>query len=182
MVVCTAMLSRWGHSWDKYRLVNGGLVVVSMSILAMGVLGPLWRRVFGALEPGAFSLQDIGGLIAITMFVALIAGIGFVCMIVPAQTIIQERAPVAIRGRVFSIQFMLSNVLSVLPLIFLGGLADVFGVAETLTGLAVVLFVITLMSIRVSRLNSDSVNRPPLGEHPTHGHGVHSAVPSSPGD
>jgi hypothetical protein len=110
MVVCTAVLSRWGHDWDKYRLVNAGLAVVSLSILGLGVLGPLWRQVFGPLEPGAFNLQHIGGMIAITMFVALVAGIGFVCMIVPAQTIIQERAPVTIRGRVFSIQFMLSNV------------------------------------------------------------------------
>jgi MFS family permease len=179
MVVCTAVLSRWGHDWNKYRLVNAGLIVVSLSILALGVIGPLWRQAFGPLEPGTFNLQDIGGMVAITMAVALIAGTGFVCMIVPAQTIIQERAPVSIRGRVFSIQFMLSNVLSVIPLIFLGGLADVFGVAETLTGLAVTLLLITVISIRVSRANSDSTDSSPLGEPPARGPGIESAIPSS---
>ncbi|MFN0072269.1 MAG: MFS transporter, partial [Chloroflexota bacterium] len=159
MVVCTALLSRWGHGLNRYQLVNGGLFVVSIAILAMGAVGPVWHNVFGVGEAGAFDLHHVGGLLATTMTIALLAGIGFVCMIVPAQTIIQERAPVAIRGRVFSIQFMLSNVLSVIPLLFLGGLADVIGVARTLTGLALLLIVITLISVRVSRMNSDQVGQ-----------------------
>jgi hypothetical protein len=182
MVLCTAILSRWGHGWNKFRLVNGGLAVVSVAILALGLMGPLWRRAFGTLQAGAFDPHHIGGMIAITMPLALVAGLGFVCMIVPAQTIIQERAPGAIRGRVFSIQFMLSNVLSVLPLIFLGELADIFGVSETLTGLAATLILIVALSIRVSRANSDSTDQAPAAESQPREHAIESALPSSPGE
>jgi len=182
MVVCTAILSRLGHGWDKYRLVNGGLVVVSLAILCLGLLSPLWQRFYGALPQGDFDVKHLGGMLAITMSVAFVAGVGFVCMIVPAQTIIQERAPVAIRGRVFAVQLMLSNVLSVLPLIFLGGLADVIGVAETLTGLAVVLILISFISIRVSRSNTDQVDPSEVDAPPTRGQPIGPVLPAAPGD
>ena len=182
MVVCTAILSRLGHGWDKYRLVNGGLVVVSLAILCLGLLSPLWQRFNGALPQGEFNVGHLGGMLAITMSVAFVAGVGFVCMIVPSQTIIQERAPVAIRGRVFSIQLMLSNVLSVLPLIFLGGLADVIGVAQTLTGLAVVLILISFISIRVSRSNTDQEDSSGADAPPTRGQLIGPVLPASPGD
>jgi hypothetical protein len=74
---------------------------------------------------------------------------------------------------------MLSNVLSVLPLIFLGELADIFGVSETLTGLAASLILILVVSIRVSRANNDSTDQAPAGEPPPLGHAMESAVPSS---
>jgi len=164
MVVCTAILSRAGPRLDKYRLVNAGLAVVSLAIFALGLVGPVWSWFFGVIDGAPFSFTNLAGPIGVSMVVGLIAGLGFVCMIVPAQTIIQERAPVAVRGRVFSIQFMLSNVLSVLPLIFLGGLADIIGVARTLTGLALVLFFITYVSIRVSRANSNTPESSPLEE------------------
>ena len=51
---------------------------------------------------------------------------------VPAQTFLQERAPVELRGRVFAVQLMLSNFASIVPLLLLGGLADVIGVDRTL--------------------------------------------------
>lgn len=160
MVGCTALLSRVGHRLDKYRLVNAGLIVVSLSIFALGLLGPVWRRLYGLPELDGFDPHHVGGPLAVTMIVALIAGCGFVSMIVPAQTIIQEWAPVAIRGRVFSVQFMLSNVLSVLPLLFMGGLADIIGVARTLTLLGLVLFGVTAISIQVSRANSRAALSP----------------------
>lgn len=155
MVVCTAILSRAGPRLDKYRLVNAGLAVVSLAILALGLVGPIGHRLFGAPDGGQFSFTHIAGPIGVSMVVGLIAGVGFVCMIVPAQTIIQERAPAAVRGRVFSVQFMLSNVLSVLPLIFLGGLADVIGVDRALMLLGAGLLGLTFLSIRFSRSASD---------------------------
>jgi MFS family permease len=151
MFAGTLVFSRFGHRFNKYRLVNAGLIVVSTAIFALGIVGPAWRRFVGPVVPDGVELQHLGLLIWVVMAMALVAGFGFVSMIVPSQTIIQERAPVSIRGRVFSIQFMLSNVLSIVPLVFLGGLADLIGVARTLIVLGVALFVITYASIMISR-------------------------------
>jgi hypothetical protein len=64
---------------------------------------------------------------AAVMAVTLVAGVGFAGIIVPAQTILQERAPVDSRARIFAVQLMLGSVASVVPLLFIGGIADVVG-------------------------------------------------------
>jgi MFS family permease len=66
-------------------------------------------------------------LTAAVMAMTLFAGVGFACIIVPAQTILQERAPADSRARIFAVQLMLGSVASVVPLLFIGGIADVVG-------------------------------------------------------
>src|SRR5207245_4112749 len=67
-------------------------------------------------------LGEVSILVPPIMCLALIAGLGFVAIMVPAQTFLQERAPVELRGRVFAVQLMLSNFASIVPLLLLGGL------------------------------------------------------------
>jgi hypothetical protein len=83
------------------------------------------------------------------MALALIAGLGFVAIMVPAQTFLQERAPVVLRGRVFAVQLMLSNFASIVPLLLLGGLADVIGVDKTLLLIALLIALAGWISVRI---------------------------------
>jgi MFS family permease len=84
------------------------------------------------------------------MALALIAGFGFVAIMVPAQTFLQERAPVELRGRVFAVQLMLSNFASIVPLLLLGGLADVIGVDTTLLLIGLLIAVAGTISLRIA--------------------------------
>jgi len=84
------------------------------------------------------------------MALALVAGFGFVSIMVPAQTFLQERAPVELRGRVFAVQLMLSNVASIVPLLLLGGLADVIGVDKTLLLIGVLIAVAGVISVQIA--------------------------------
>ena len=72
-------------------------------------------------------------LVPPVMALALIAGFGFVVDHgARLRRLLQERAPVELRGRVFAVQLMLSNLASIVPLLLLGGLADLIGVDVTL--------------------------------------------------
>jgi hypothetical protein len=62
--------------------------------------------------------------------------------------LLQERAPVAARGRVFAVQFSLANLFSVIPLLSIGGLADVLGVGRVILAIAVVLMAIAIWTSR----------------------------------
>jgi MFS family permease len=73
------------------------------------------------------------------MLATLAAGVGFACIIVPAQTILQERAPAASRGRIFAVQLMLGSVASVVPLLFIGEIADLIGTTWVFMGLGIAL-------------------------------------------
>src|SRR5207302_7208910 len=96
------------------------------------------------------TLGEVSVLVPAVMFLALIAGFGFVAIMVPAQTFLQERAPVELRGRVFAVQLMLSNFASILPLLLLGGLADLIGVDKTLVLIGLLIAIAGLVSVRIA--------------------------------
>jgi MFS family permease len=153
MVLGTMLISRLGHHWEPQRLIVGGLIVVGLSLALLGMLRPIANLVTRA-PVGAYELASDGPslwLLSTVMLTTLIAGIAFVAIIVAAQTIIQFRAPVAIRGRVFAVQLMLSNAVSILPLVFLGGLADLIGVGRALLLLGLGVLLAAALTVRAHR-------------------------------
>ncbi|HEY2594613.1 MAG TPA: hypothetical protein VGK33_11995, partial [Chloroflexota bacterium] len=95
-------------------------------------------------------LGEVSVVVMPVMALALVAGFGFVSIMVPAQTLLQERAPVELRGRVFAVQLMLSNFASIIPLLLLGGLADLIGVDVTLVLIGVLIALAGAMSARIA--------------------------------
>lgn len=153
ILVAVAYLSRapLGSVVDRQRLITMGLVVVSVALGCVAGL-PAIGRWFGALraEGEPIELLTVGDAILIggVMLSALVAGFGFAAVLVASQTLLQERAPVAARGRVFAVQFALANLFSVIPLISIGGLADLLGVSRVILGIAVVLMAIAVWTGR----------------------------------
>jgi MFS family permease len=82
------------------------------------------------------------------MAATLVAGLGFAAVMVASQTLLQEHAPVHARGRVFAVQLMLGNLFSIIPLLTVGGLADVIGVNRVLIMLAFGVLIVALFSQR----------------------------------
>jgi len=153
MVLGTVLLGHLGRSIDKHDLINAGLLVVGAALAALGLLRPAANLLLRA-SAGFFELpaQAPGPwLTATVMLLALVAGFGFVSVVVASQTIIQERAPGAIRGRVFAVQLVLSNAVSILPLVFLGGVADLIGVGLTLVLLGFGILLVDALTIRAHR-------------------------------
>ena len=59
-----------------------------------------------------------------------------------------DRAPIASRGRIFAVLLMLGNVASILPLAFLGILADTYGVPAIIGLVGLTILAITLLAVR----------------------------------
>lgn len=136
-VLGTGLLSRWGQGIDKHRLIHWGLCAIGFALGFLALLGI-------ALE------WPIEVEIGLVMATTLLAGLAFVAVVVSAQTIVQERAPAELRGRVFAVQLVLSNVVSVVPLVFLGELADVIGVDWTLLLVGAPVVGVGLVSARLA--------------------------------
>jgi MFS family permease len=133
MVAGTMLLNRWGNRFDKHFLINLGLVVVALCLAVIGLLALVVDALTGG-DPPLIWLPVIGQasvIVPAVMGLALIAGFGFVAIMVPAQTFLQEQAPPELRGRVFAVQLMLSNLAGIVPLLLLGGIADLIGVDKT---------------------------------------------------
>ena len=152
MVTGTAILNRWGNRWEKHFLVNLGLFTVAACLAATGAIATVVDVVTSNAPPLITMplLGEVSALVPLVMTLALIAGFGFVSIMVPAQTFLQERAPVVLRGRVFAVQLMLSNFASIVPLLLLGGLADLIGVDRTLLLIGLLIAVAGAMSRRLA--------------------------------
>lgn len=153
MVAGTVLLTRLAQAWDRHALINAGLLVVATALTLLGCLRPAVNLVAGmgshVFDPSAASLEL--GMYTLVVLIALVAGVGFVAIIVPSQTLIQERVPGEIRGRVFAVQLVLSNVVSILPLVFLGSVADLIGIGPTLIILGMTIYAAAAWTVREHR-------------------------------
>lgn len=150
-VVGSLLLSRWGDAVDRRRLIETALVTLGAALIAMALVAPAWER-FGWLTGPVGDAIGTGpwwSLICAVMVLATLAGFAFVAIVVPSQTLIQERALPDVRGRLFAVQMVLGNVASVAPLVALGELADAIGVPEALLLVGGLVFAAGVVSARL---------------------------------
>src|SRR5579864_2110130 len=152
MVAGTALLNRYHARLEKHFLSNVGLFTVAVCLGMTGALALIVEIITSGNPPLVTlpTLGEVSVLVLPVMALALVAGFGFVAIMVPAQTFLQERAPVELRGRVFAVQLMLSNFASIVPLLLLGGLADLIGVDRTLLLIGILIAVAGVISVRIA--------------------------------
>jgi hypothetical protein len=131
----------------------------------MALAATVWTRMgwIGDAAGGDPSTLGWRTLIGTIMGLAVLAGFAFVAVIVPSQTLIQERALPEVRGRLFAVQMVLSNVASIVPLVALGELADTIGVGRALLLVGLVVLGAGVASSRLAGLDapSDEVEESP---------------------
>jgi MFS family permease len=86
-------------------------------------------------------------LIVVTAIFAAGLGICNAYVLIPAQTMLQERSHEHIRARVYATFFTISNVLAFVPIIFAAALADVFGVIQILIWVSIGIGLIGAQSV-----------------------------------
>jgi MFS family permease len=85
----------------------------------------------GILTPDG--VAGLGILVTLTMVFAFPMGLSYALLNAPAQTILHERAPAEMRGRIFTTQIVSANFFSLLPLLAIGAITDVVGISWVLT-------------------------------------------------
>lgn len=162
------ILSRLTPWWSKARLVHLGLALLTFSLLALGLIG-LVKLYFGNpflglaipgpslpdlvkvyVDPNVTRLwstpSNLPSLTDAVMLAALALGAAFAMINIPSQTAVQESVPEGMRGRIFAVQLVAVSIASVLPLLFLGSLADLIDINYVLLLLALVVAGITYLS------------------------------------
>ena len=85
--------------------------------------------------------------IAWMLFLTFVIGIGLDFVNVPAQTILQDRSPDWIKGRVFAVQYLMLYALTVVYVPIIGWLADRFGLSASLLVVALTVAVAGAITI-----------------------------------
>lgn len=145
----TALLTRISRRFRLLSIVNFGLFVFGIGMLLIAVVPAVQRALSGgSFEPGTPALASTLVVVGLT---ALAMGVALAFVNVTSQTILQERAPAEMRGRVFAVQLMFGSLASIIPLVFIGQLADQFGVLLMLGLVGLAVLGVAWFSVRQTR-------------------------------
>jgi MFS family permease len=79
-----------------------------------------------------------------------ILGLGASLVAVPMQTLIQEKTPESLRGKVFGFQNNVVNIAVSLPLVIIAPLTDRFGLQPVLWGMSLIVTMAGIMTWRAT--------------------------------
>lgn len=143
IVVASLFVVRLGPRVPRFLLPLIGMFCMALGLIGLGMLGLSGRA-------ATTTTFDVGGIqltaIWLIGIMSPLAGIGLAFVLIPAQTTIQEQATDEIRGRVLTVQLTLANALSIPLLLAAGVLSEVFGIAQIVIGLGVLLIPIAFLN------------------------------------
>jgi MFS family permease len=158
MFLASIVIGRYGYRLSRPLLASAG-----MFLMGLALAGLAWAGGGG----GPFDIPLFRGhpelVISTTasiMIFSLLAGGAMALINIPAQTVVQEESEDSVRGRVFAVQFTLSNALGIPPLLFVGNLADVFGIPRVTFTVAVIIIGLAILNLLWAR---STTRLPPRG-------------------
>ncbi len=141
---------RWGHVLRRVGFTFFGLAMAGLAFAGMGwtALGynALMRPILRLYPNAAFSLTTA------TMALGFVLGFFMAGVNILAQTLVQQQSPPYIRGRVLAMQFMLSSLVAIPPMLALGRLADTIGIPRAMEIVGLSAVAVALLSYIVARL------------------------------
>ncbi len=188
-VAVGALLGLRGVSWivgyvGKTRAVALGLVGLAFCLAAFGFVEMIAEGLQRTERFNPFGTESVFGqsiLVMITVAVAGPMGFAYALLNAPSQTLLHERTPVEMRGRVFASQMVLANGVALIPLVVVGGIADLIGVSKVVLAIGLLLALGAALSLYLERrwLADEGDRPPPSGDEGAGWSRPPGAVPGS---
>lgn len=144
MIIGAIIIGSFFHSFSRQRLANIGILLSGLAIVLLPYGSKVTARPFiqalNIFLPG--SVLDIN-LLHIMIALAFLLGVANALTFVPSNTLIQEKTSDELRGKVYGALNALVGIFSIIPILAVGGLADLVGVGSVLTGIGVLLLLLS---------------------------------------
>ena len=146
MAVGAALIGNFLHTKPKSVITKFGLVIMGITL----ILFP-----YGSKVASRDFIHDLNNflphtldvtIIHIMVVLAFVLGFAFALVFVPSNTIIQEETTDEFRGKIYGALNTLSGAVSIIPVLAVGSLSDMFGVGKVLTSIGI--FVIIVAFVR----------------------------------
>jgi MFS family permease len=139
------------HKNPRESLTKVGLFLMGISILLL----PFGSRVesgqivhlINSYLPYLLRIN----MVHIMVVLAFILGIATSLVFVPANTVLQEETSDESRGKVYGVLNTLIGIMSIIPVVVVGGLADLIGIKAVITGMGIVVLIIAVIRIITDR-------------------------------
>jgi MFS family permease len=130
VLVGVALVNLLVKRFARERVIDIALTVAGLSLFAIALTDPLMNLFW----PSGNAPNRV-----VVIFVAALASLLGACnafILVPSQTILQERSHEHVRARVYATFFTISNTCSFIPIFLAAAMADLFGVSQVLVVVA----------------------------------------------
>jgi MFS family permease len=145
VIIGVVLVPRLSSNFRREALIDWAVVVGGFSLLLLSLSRAVLRLM---LTPeGVPQMLEV----AVAGTLAAILGICNALVLVPSQTILQERSHEHIRARVYATFFTITSVVSFIPIFFAAAAADFFGVVRVLTAVAILLIAVGASSLARAR-------------------------------
>jgi MFS family permease len=146
LVIGSALVPRIARRLGYTRTVFIGVVTLAIS----AALLPLVRAIASSPTLNITEWYYTWPYMALILLLTFIIGVALDLINVPAQTILQERAPDWIKGRVLAVQALLLNAMTIPFVLIMGRIADLAGLMVAIEVLAITIIVLGLGSVYFS--------------------------------
>lgn len=151
MVLGALMVGHIGSRFSRRNLITFGILVSGIIISILPFSNRLASKFLivklNAILPATLEID----ILQIVIFLAILLGFSNAFITVCANTILQDETDAKLRGRVYGAFISFAALLSAVPVLAAGGLADIFGVASILIVLGLMITFIGLYRIVVAR-------------------------------
>lgn len=144
--VGAVLIGSFLHNRRKEKLTMIGLFLVGLSVLALPYGSKVESRTF--VQTINFYLPHIFtiNILHIMVVLAFFMGVANSFIFVPSNTILQEQTSPEFRGKVYGALNTMIGFLSLVPIIVVGGLADLVGIKAVITGIGIFLIGLGVLS------------------------------------
>ncbi len=150
MVIGAIVLVNFFRHRSKEKIITVGIFLSGLALILLPFGSKIASRDFvqiiNSFLPHIISITTFHIMIVL----AFLLGIANSFVFVPANTILQEKTSEEFRGKIYGFLNMAIGVLSLLPIIIVGGLSDLIGVGAVITGLGISLLFIGFVQIFVN--------------------------------
>ncbi|KKP81077.1 MAG: Major facilitator superfamily [Candidatus Levybacteria bacterium GW2011_GWB1_35_5] len=153
MTLGALILGSFLHKISRSYLTKIGLILLGIAILLMPYGAKLESREFVQFINFYLPLFLQINILHIMIVLAFIIGFATAFVFVPANTILQEETSDESRGKIYGLLNSLVGVISFIPVVAVGGLADVIGVKAVITGIGIIVLVIAAVRIFITDKN-----------------------------
>jgi MFS family permease len=128
-LISAAALGQVGRRFEPGRLLTAALVATGLTLVMLAVVPAVTRD--------AASLRPFTRWIGATF--SLLLGLEFGALMIPAVSYLMENTSDDLRGRIFSLLYMVVNGVTAVPVLLTAALSDWLGIERVIAGLGVLL-------------------------------------------
>ena len=147
MTIGAILIGNFWHNKSKQTLAKAGLLIIGFIMLLFPygniVTSQDSVRTINSYLPGLVQINEIH----IMLFLAILIGIAFSLVFVPSNTLIQEETSDRQRGKIYGTLNTMVGIVSIIPILGVGILADAIGVSTVITIIGIIVICISLIRI-----------------------------------